>query len=64
MVLTDEQVEKYADVLLWGLDTARKTRFKKGDIVLLQYDAAAVKLAEALFARLMEMRVNPVQRVI
>ncbi|MDQ5985099.1 MAG: hypothetical protein CSYNP_00803 [Syntrophus sp. SKADARSKE-3] len=64
MSLTNEQVEKYADVLLWGLTTARKSRFRKGDIVLLQYDLAAVKLAEAIFSRLMEMRVNPVQRVI
>ena len=30
-MLTEKQMERYADVLLWGLQTARKTHLKKGD---------------------------------
>jgi len=62
MVLTDIQLNRYADVLLWGLKTARKGRFRKGDVILLQYETAAVKLAEVLFAKLIDMGMNPVQR--
>jgi aminopeptidase len=62
MVLTDIQLDRYADVLLWGLKTARKGRFRKGDVVLLQYETAAIKLAEVLYAKLIDMGMNPVQR--
>jgi aminopeptidase len=34
-MLTDKQLDRYADVLLWGLKTARKTPLKKNDIVVL-----------------------------
>ncbi len=30
-MLTDTQLKRYADVLLWGLTTARSKPFKKGD---------------------------------
>lgn len=63
MILTVEQLEKYADVLLWGLKTARVTPFRKGNIVLLQYDLAALPLAEILFERLIELKLNPIQRM-
>jgi len=62
MALTDIQLDRYADVLLWGLKTARKGHFRKGDIVLLQYEMAAVKLAEVLYAKLVAMGMNPIQR--
>jgi len=62
-MLTDEQLEKYADVLLWGLKTARKGKFRKNDVILVQYDAAAVKLAEILYGRILDWGMYPVQRV-
>ena len=48
-MLNDRHLERYADVLLWGLKTSRQKHFKKGDVVLIQYDHAALKLAELLF---------------
>jgi len=63
-VFTQTQIEKYADVLMWGLTTSRCTGFHKGDVVLLQYDLAAVPLAEALFARIMDRGIHPVARMI
>jgi len=63
MTLTVEQLEKYADVLLWGLKTARATPLSKGNIVLLQYDLAALSLAEILFERLIDLELNPIQRM-
>ena len=62
-MLTDEQLKNYAEVLLWGLKTARKGKFKKNDIILVQYDRAAVKLAEVLYERIIDWGMNPVQRM-
>lgn len=62
-MLTEENLEKYADVLLWGLQTAKKVSMKKNDIVLIQYDLPALRLTEILYARLMEMGMRPVQRM-
>ncbi len=59
---TGEQIEKYADVLIWALRKSRKRLFKKGDTVLLRYDIAAMPLAEAVFRRLMREKLNPVPR--
>lgn len=63
MVLTSGELEKYADVLLWGLRTARKTKFKQGDVILIQYEHLALPLAEVLFRKIIAMGMHPVQRM-
>jgi len=63
-MLTESNLEKYADVLLWGLQTAKKTALKKNEIVLIQYDLPALRLAEILYGRLLEMGIHPVQRMV
>jgi aminopeptidase len=63
MTLTTTELEKYADVLLWGLSTARKTKFRKGDIILIQYERPAIQLAEVLFRKIVDMGMHPVQRM-
>ena len=63
MVFTEAQLKKYADVMLWGLKTARTENYKKGDVVLIRYDLDAVKLAGILHARLLDMGMNPVLRL-
>lgn len=63
MILTTTELEKYADVLLWGLNTARKTKFKKGDIILIQYERPALQLAEVLFRKIIDMGMHPIQRM-
>ena len=62
-MLTDTQLKRYADVLLWGLATARSKPFKKGDVVLVRFNLDAIRLAEILESRLMEMGFNPVRRM-
>lgn len=62
-MLTDKELEKYADVLLWGLKTAKKGILKKKEIVLLQYEPPALKLAEILYGRLLDLGIYPVQRM-
>ena len=61
-MLTTKQWQRYADVMMWALQTARKNRFKKNDIVLLRYDLPARPLAERLQARLLEKGIHPVIR--
>lgn len=63
-MLTATQLERYAQVLIWGLKTARGTRFKKGDIVLIRYHQPAIFLAEVLHRRLLEKGLQPVQRML
>ncbi len=63
-MFSQTEMEKYADVLMWGLETSRSTGLRKGDVILLQYDLAAVRLAEALFSRIMDLGMHPVSRLI
>jgi len=63
-MLTEKQIQRYADVLIWGLESARAGKIKKGDVILIRYDLPAVKLVEALYAKLLEMGVHPLQRLL
>jgi len=62
-VLEKKKMDKYSDVLLWALKTARKEKYTKNDIVLVRYDLAAVKMAEILQAKILDMGMNPVMRM-
>lgn len=62
-MLTENNLERYADVLLWALTTAKKKPLKKNDIVLIQYDLPALRLTEILYGRLLDLGVRPVQRM-
>ena len=61
-MLKEKQLERYADVMLWGLTTARTQRFKKNDIVQVRFNLPALRLAEMLHERLLERGLNPVMR--
>ena len=56
-------MERYCDVLAWALKTARKENFKKNDIILIRYDLAAIRMAEILQGRLLDMGINPIPRM-
>ncbi len=56
-------LEKYSDVLLWGLKTARANKMKKNDNILIKFDLSALKLAEILQAKILDMGMNPVLRL-
>ncbi len=62
-MLKERYLERYADVLIWGLRTARRERFRKGNAILIQYDRAALRLAEILYDRIIAARMNPVPRI-
>ncbi len=62
-MLTEKQLNRYADVLLWGLQTAKSSRIARNDIVLVRFDLAAIRLAEILYARLLEAGTHPLLRL-
>ena len=61
-MMSKGKLEKYADVLWWGLSTARGKKYRKGDVVLVRYDLPALKLAEVIQASLLDNGLNPVMR--
>ncbi|MFP4035894.1 MAG: aminopeptidase [Desulfobacteraceae bacterium] len=62
-MLGKQTMEKYAQVLLWGMQTARKEPFSRGDVVIVRFDRAAVPLAEIVHSRLMDFGYHPVMRM-
>ena len=63
MTFSDETIKKYCHVLLWALKTARKGPCRKNEIIMIRYELPALRLAEALQARLLDAGMNPVLRV-
>ncbi|MBW2179531.1 MAG: aminopeptidase [Deltaproteobacteria bacterium] len=61
-MFTNNQLGKYADVLIWALKKARTGTFKKKDIVIVRYSIPALGLAEILHAKLLKMGMNPILR--
>jgi len=61
-MFTGRQLDRYADILLWALETARAGKIRKNDIVALRYHRPAMPLAEILYARLLRMGLHPIQR--
>lgn len=62
-MLTENHLNRYADVLLWGLRKARSNRFKKGDVILVRYHLPAIQLAQILQSRLLAWGMHPVLRL-
>ena len=60
-VYSKEQLDKYADVLIWGLKTARPG-FKKYDTVLVRCDLEGRELGEILNRKLVQAKYNVVFR--
>jgi aminopeptidase len=62
-VLTERELERYAEVLWWGLRTARRGGFKKKDIVQIRFHVGALRLAEILHRRLIQTGLQPMLRL-
>ncbi len=62
MILSKDQLEKYADVLIWGLHTARPKPFKPYDIIRLRFDSQGLPLAEIVHRKLVKMRMHVLMR--
>jgi len=63
MFLTPTQIDKYADVMIWAMQAARRNgKSKKYDTILLRTDIGAAALAKVIYKKLLEKRYQPVVR--
>jgi len=63
-MFTEKQFDRYADVLIWGLTKARTGKFKKGDIISVRFNLSALRLAELLQEKIIDMGMHPVIRML
>ena len=61
-------LSRYAKVLVWGLETARKSTngqgYKPGDIVWLRFEREAIKLAEYVYQELISKGLHVTQQIV
>ncbi len=62
-MISNNKLDKYSDVLLWGLVTARSKKIQKNSNILVRFDMAAVELAEIIQGKLLDLGMNPVMRL-
>ena len=62
-MLSDRHLENYADILWWGLTTARQQPFRKNDIVQVRFHSGALRLAEIVYRRLLTAGMHPAMRL-
>jgi len=60
-LFTQEELERYADVLLWAAEISRGKPFRGSETVLIEYDQPARELAEVLYVRILERGLVPLQ---
>ncbi len=60
---SETEIERFARVLWWGLCTARREPFRRGDIVALRHPPEATRLAERLYELLLRRGLHPVLRL-
>jgi aminopeptidase len=63
-MLNEKQLDRYADILLWGLKISRKKKIKTTDTVMIRYDLGALKLAEKIYEKILLEGRNPVHRLL
>ncbi len=62
MISTDK-LNKYGDILLWGLKKARTKKYKQNNNILIRFDISAIRLAEILQAKILDMGMIPILRI-
>jgi aminopeptidase len=62
--ITSTDLENYAEVLTWAMRTSRAEKLHNGDAVVVRFDYPAIRLAEALYTRLVDEHLNPVLRLL
>ena len=62
-MLNDTHLNKYAEILLWAVKKSRKEKFRRGDIILIRCDPAAIKLAERVQAKVLDRGIHAVVRI-
>ena len=61
-MFTLKEIEKYCDIMLWGVKKARNAKIKKLETFLIRFDRLALPIVEELYIRLLQEGLNPVVR--
>ena len=64
MEFQNRHLDRYADVLIWGLETSRKKAYRKNDIILVRFQPQALPLAEVLYSKLLRREMQPIMRLV
>ena len=62
-MFSTQELDRYAQVMIWGMKKARKDPFVHSDIVLIRTDKSCVPLANLVYEKLIRMDLNPVIRI-
>ncbi len=63
MIFSKLQLERYADVMVWAMENARRGgKFKKYDTVLVRAEIGALPLAQVVYEKLLQKRYHPIVR--
>ena len=62
-MLNEKELSTYADVLMWGMETARKNPYEKGDVVRLLFWRSSYPLVEKIYARCIRRGYNVITQV-
>jgi len=62
-LFSTQELDRYAQVMIWGMKKARKDPFVHSDIVLIRTDKSCVPLANLVYEKLIRMDLNPVIRI-
>ncbi|MFP4168345.1 MAG: aminopeptidase [Desulfonatronovibrionaceae bacterium] len=63
-MFSEEQLEKYSQVMIWGMKKARGKPFQAGDFILLRTGMAGLPLAQAIYKHLLRSGMVPVVRML
>ena len=61
-IFSANHLERYSQVLLWGLQKSRHRKLKPGQAILIQAHHAAQPLVEALYRQILKLGLNPICR--
>jgi len=62
-MFSSDILQRYADVLVWAINSSRSVPLGPGDIAMVRFDIAAVDLAEAVHKRMVERGIHTLHRL-
>ena len=62
-LFSDKALENYAEILFWGLETARQNLFKPDDAILIQGHLPGLPIIKTLHKMLLKRKLNPIIRL-
>ncbi|MBF0449807.1 MAG: aminopeptidase [Candidatus Magnetomorum sp.] len=63
-LFSEQELERYADILLWGVETARQKAFQPDDIILIEAHMAAMPLVCVVHKLILLRGMHPIFRLI